>query len=569
MKVLFEGVTYPEDLIKSYFNDRFHITETKGCRITSVGYCYNNQHQVCYILPKLFIDIIKKQYYSNSDIPYIELAKGNFDLNLISSEHIKEFKAFLILFYKSLKEYKTRKKDAYLLKENNHTLISSFGQYDFSFLDLLLSIIEFYKTHRNTIIFTQKQIQKNAHKKVNWSKTIRNSTPFFIDGNPIYEKVSARHKAIDTEEDLMVLFESIVYHIKNEYGLHVSLNNIYEVIKGQKFQKILNKGAKPLKKIKYKYFSDTMKSIYNMVELFLSKSDKAEKSKHSEDYIIINSYHQVFEDMVDKLLTSQKSVTTENEIALAKLKNNKDGKIIDHIFAFKDLLSDDSTIYYIADSKYYLPSNKIDDNSVYKQFTYAKNTIQLNIDLLNKVKNNTAIYYRDELTEGYNITPNFFIKGKLSDLSSTDLDLKVIKNSDKTIKTEQSYHFKHRLFDRDTLSIIHYSINYMYVLDRYVNSNALTLKKEQNHIYNFIRKTTIEYLSSDEFLFKLKVANFSNLEALQDFVNTNFRLLHGKVFRRANTPLELIIALDDSDIPLKEFIASKSIQTQDFEYPIV
>lgn len=569
MKVLFEGVTYPEDLIKSYFNDRFHITETKGCRITSVGYCYNNQHQVCYILPKLFIDIIKKQYYSNSDIPYIELAQGNFDLNLISSEHIKEFKAFLILFYKSLKKYKIRKKDTYLLKENNLTLISSFGQYDFSFLDLLLSIIDFYKTHRNTIIFTQKQIQKKAHNKINWSKTIRTSIPFFIDGNPIYEKVSARHKIIHTEEDLMVLFESIVYYIKNQYNLHVTLNNTYEVIKGQKFQKVLDKGVKPLKKIKYKYFSDTMKSIYDMVELFLSKSSKAEKSKNSEDYIIINSYHQVFEDMVDKLLTSQKSITTENEIALSKLKNNKDGKIIDHIFSFKDLLSDDSTIYYIADSKYYIPSNTIGDNSVYKQFTYAKNTIQLNIDLLNKAKSNIPIYYRDQLTEGYNITPNFFIKGSLSNLSNTDPDLKVIKNSDNTIKTEHSYHFKHRLFDRDTLLIIHYSINYMYVLDRYVNSNALTLKKEQDYIYNFIRKTSIEYLNSDQFNFKLKVVNFTNLEALQDFVNTNFKLLHGKVFRRVNIPLELIIALDDSDIPLKDFIHSNIIQIQDFEYPLI
>lgn len=40
-----------------------------------------------------------------------------------------------------------------------------------------------------------------------------------------------------------------------------------------------------------------------------------------------------------------------------------------------------------------------------------KNVIQINIDLINKDKNKpykTGIRYRAELTEGFNITPNFF-----------------------------------------------------------------------------------------------------------------------------------------------------------------
>jgi hypothetical protein len=69
-------------------------------------------------------------------------------------------------------------------------------------------------------------------------------------------------------------------------------------------------------------------------------------------------------------------------------------------------LLDSSEIYYVGDSKYYSDNSTIGENSIYKQFTYAKNIIQFNIDLWNDEKEEKEIKYRyleyrDELTEGY------------------------------------------------------------------------------------------------------------------------------------------------------------------------
>ena len=54
---------------------------------------------------------------------------------------------------------------------------------------------------------------------------------------------------------------------------------------------------------------------------------------------------------------------------------NKDGKIIDHIYEDKSLI-DRSNIFFIGDSKYYKSDNTAVQNSKYKQITYAKNIIQ-------------------------------------------------------------------------------------------------------------------------------------------------------------------------------------------------
>lgn len=114
--------------------------------------------------------------------------------------------------------------------------------------------------------------------------------------------------------------------------------------------------------------------------------------------------------MVDSLISDE---------IFADLKENEDGKEIDHIYKDRSLV-DDSQIYYIGDSKYYFYGSDLEDKSIYKQFTYAKNIIQLNINIFNtptcaRDKKECEIVdnvrYRDPLTEGYNPTPNFLSVG--------------------------------------------------------------------------------------------------------------------------------------------------------------
>ncbi len=181
----------------------------------------------------------------------------------------------------------------------------------------------------------------------------------------------------------------------------------------------------------------------------------------------ISNYNLVFEDMVDKLFSDDLKNYEVDGITIDKLKYNDDGKIIDHIYDYQSLI-DTSDIFYIGDSKYYKSNNQAGKLSKYKQFTYAKNVIQFNIDLLNNKGEDHVkpLRYRDKLTEGYNISPNFFIYGYIDDVSNYDAH-SIVKKGKPII----SYHFKERLFDRDTLFVHQYQINFLYVLKSYTSFN--------------------------------------------------------------------------------------------------
>jgi hypothetical protein len=259
--------------------------------------------------------------------------------------------------------------------------------------------------------------------------------------------------------------------------------------------------------------------------------------------------------MIDKLLSdSFSNRRTSNGISLNHLKNNKDGKILDHLFEFESILDNDESIFYIGDSKYYKHNSSISENSVYKQFTYAKNVIQYNIDLLHeniKIPSliNKNIRYRDEVTEGYSISPNFFIQGVIKNINDFE-NHTLIQNIEKG--TEKSAHFKERLFDRDTLFINYYEINFLFVLNAYTNysqDNVIEIRKTFKNIF----KTHFKSYFKNHSGFDFYEFSFKNESDLREFVDFEFRNLTGRIIRTLSQPDKLILAINfNRESKLKE-----------------
>jgi ribonuclease BN (tRNA processing enzyme) len=264
--------------------------------------------------------------------------------------------------------------------------------------------------------------------------------------------------------------------------------------------------------------------------------------------------------MIDKLITSKiDTKKTSKGVSLKKLKENKDGKIIDHLFEYDSLIDRDESIFYIGDSKYYKTNNEVQENSIYKQFTYAKNVIQFNIDLLNEGKKiNNNIRYRDKVTEGYNITPNFFIQGIVKDIFDFDDD-KLAIDFDKG--TKHSYHFKERIFDRDSLFVNHYSINFLFVLKSYTNKSSFELEKYRIEIHKKFRTNFVSYLKKQN-LFKFYHTEFENKELLKQFIDTEFRNLTGRAYVSKSNDKRLILAVNGSDIELKKYFTDNYDKTK-------
>lgn len=549
MRIFIEGESYSLDILKPIFGDKFYMPNGVNGIIDNAGYYHSIDNEVIYLLPKVFIDtkgLILNKY------PKDLFAKNSIDDVIESQDELNWLKRFLIIFYKGLIEYRVRYKNTIQSKGDVLQLSSSLGENEYSFLDIVLSFVNFHKKNKNTILFIHKKQTSAKHKKVNWGKTVRKSNPFVTnEGIPIYSELNVKKKYIDTEEELLCMFYSVLNHLKTEYIFSIQIDESYTIAKGSAFEKLVANAPQLLKKIRYKYFSDTLVKMYKLLELYFSKSNKVSIQNKNEDFIMVKYYHLIFEDMIDKLITSKiDTKETSKGVSLKKLKENKDGKIIDHLFEYDSLIDRDESIFYIGDSKYYKTNNEVQENSIYKQFTYAKNVIQFNIDLLNEDKKiNNTIRYRDKLTEGYNITPNFFIQGVVTDIFNFDDD-KLAIDFDKGIK--HSYHFKERIFDRDSLFVNHYSINFLFVLKSYTNKSSFELEKYRVEIHKKFRTNFVSYLKKQN-LFKFYHTEFESKELLKQFIDTEFRNLTGRVYISKSNDKRLILAVNASDIQLKEY----------------
>ena len=553
MRIFIEGESYSLDILKPIFGDKFYMPNGVNGIIDNVGYYHSIDNEVIYLLPKVFIDtkgLILNKY------PKDLFAENSIDDVIEYQDELNWLKRFLIIFYKGLIEYRERYKNTIQSKGDVLQLSSSLGENEYSFLDIVLSFVNFHKKNKNTILFIHKKQTSAKHKKVNWGKTVRKSNPYVTnEGIPIYSELNVKKKYIDTEEELLCMFYSVLYHLKTEYNFSIQIDESYTIAKGSAYEKLAANAPKILKKIRYKYFSDTLVKMYKLLELYFSKSKKVSIQNKNEDFIMVKYYHLIFEDMIDKLITSKiDTKETSKGVSLKKLKENKDGKIIDHLFEYDSLIDRDESIFYIGDSKYYKTNNEVQENSIYKQFTYAKNVIQFNIDLLNEGKKiNNNIRYRDKVTEGYNITPNFFIQGVVTDIFNFDDD-KLAIDFDKGIK--HSYHFKERIFDRDSLFVNHYSINFLFVLKSYTNKSSFELEKYRVEIHKKFRTNFVSYLKKQN-LFKFYNTEFESKELLKHFIDTEFRNLTGRVYISKSNDKRLILAVNGSDIQLKEYFIDK------------
>jgi hypothetical protein len=221
-------------------------------------------------------------------------------------------------------------------------------------------------------------------------------------------------------------------------------------------------------------------------------------------------------------------------------------------------LIDTSDIFYIGDSKYYKSGSEAGKLSKYKQFTYAKNVIQFNIDLLNDNKvYKENIRYRDEITEGYNITPNFFIYGYIKDVHDFD-EHHLIPKSELPIK---SFHFEDRLFDRDTLFVHQYEINFLYVLKAYSTFSGTKIDDFRKDSKDKFRNQFLDFFNdSAKSKFEIFEKEMSNQSA-KVLVESNFKLLNGKCFYSNDKKLLIAKYIDDKkNLDLDYFIENEKFK---------
>lgn len=543
MRILIEGERYDSTLLQELLGaTAFYFNDGNYGVVNHVGYYHAlDRQEVVYFLPKVFL--WNGKVFGIFEPKLLAQSPNN---QILEQPEFQWIRHLLILFYKSLKLFKKRYRDTSILESQQAVeLNSNLGKQEYTYLDLVLSFLNFHQKNKNHILYRHIEHTARQAKKPKWAKTIRKTQPIITPtGEPIYTTIYNKKQVKNNEEELFVIFFSILHHLKNEHQLSLKIDKSFQILKGKKFKQLQQNGLKQLRKIKYRYFSDKLKRMYQLCELYLAKTDSSSIKRKSSEFITVRNYNIVFEDMVDKLFTD------ESGAAIQKQKNNQDGKIIDHLYADKSLI-DDSHIYYIGDSKYYKTANQAGRLSVSKQFTYAKNVIQFNIDLFNQNRpyHLPNIRYRDELTEGYNISPNFFIYGyiptqndeMIADFGNSYLD-------ERTNEVQSSYHFKGRLFDRDTLFVHQYQLNFLFILNSYTQRDSSALQRFRTKTKAVFRQNFIDFFNdSNRSAYRFYQKEFEPKE-LEDFINQHFKLLNGRCITINGNKLLIALHEDSQDI---------------------
>lgn len=382
---------------------------------------------------------------------------------------------------------------------------------------------------------------KNLHSglnKINWTRTICTTSAIIQGGDAIYLNPVNKKRKINFDEELLVIFFSILNYIGDTYGFPKEINCNFDLIKGKQFEKYRNGyGKVRLNQIKYKYFSDKALQLWKLCYAFFDKSHQIYVNTSQKEYLLVKSFHIVFEAIIDALVG-------DNPLPDGMDKKQEDGKIVDHLFTAKSLINDESSnTYYIGDSKYYKMGNELGKESIYKQYTYARNVIQWNLDIFNSGKKPASgIKLRDDETEGYNIIPNFFISATMDEKYRYAID--GIKETDRKNNRYMSKQFQNRLFDRDTLLLFHYDVNFLFVLSLYARNNRGEQQRWKENIRAKFCSEIRNWLQQDFSFYAMRPLPSVNAK---EYVETHFRQVLGKVY----TPFEeeniFSLALDKKD----------------------
>lgn len=538
MKLLIEEYQYDVADVVNVLDGLFTLQDVdRKVAVSYVGYYYNPHDKVrdvVFILPKVLIDedglVFGK--YQPRDLIHLEEARID--------EHERKFiYEFAVWIHRAIVVYNQS-------HENNgivlHRQIEDEGKGNRrkksnTLLDVILSLIRFNKENQQFFTFIIKNLYSGFN-KINWNRTIAQTTAVIQDESPTYLRPVNKKRQVNFDEELLVIFFSILQYVSETFGFRADINFGFKLITGAKFKRYLSGyGRTRLRQIKYKYFSDTAVKLWDLCFAFFDKAYQIRVNTNPSEYLLVKSFHIVFEAMIDELI-GDKNIP-------AGLKEQEDGKLVDHFYTYPGLLINekpDDDIYYIGDSKYYKLGNSLGSESIYKQRTYARNVIQWNLDIWLDGKANMndrfeRIQLFDPVTEGYNVIPNFFI--------SAAIDKETLSYEDRTVPHSKqppvSRQFKNRLYDRDTLLLSHYDVNFLFVLALYARNNSGAKAAWRESIRKKFR-TAVQDMLKDKFEFYALAAH-PDVDASAYF-KTHFQDTLGKTFRPYENQSIYSLALD-------------------------
>ena len=535
MRILIEEHQYPAEVVENIIEGLTNLRNIKGrVSVNHVGYYYNpalndRKGDMVFILPKVLLEdkggeeLLFGKYHPED---VINLAEQQ----LLTPQEYDFVYKLAVWVYRAIVVFRDAHPESDVVQQQlvQHMSNGRLKECN-TYLDILLALQKFNRDNQDFFFFVLRNLH-SGYNKINWTRTISKSQAVVQDGVPVYLHPVNKKRQVNFDEELLVIFFSILNYLHSFYGFPVSIPVNYELITGARFEAYLNgQGRARLLSIKNKYFSDKAVYLWELCYAFFDLSRKVKVAVSDQEYILVKNFNIVFEAIIDELIGTDRNKLPK------RLADQSDGKAVDHLWVDKILLptSEETAVYYIGDSKYYKHSTPVGENSISKQFTYARNVIQWSFDALRgETECNDERYklrLRDDRTEGYNVLPNFFISAKVDferlDYSEENLRLHDGKNQ------HESSQFSDRLFDRDTLLLSHYDVNFLFVLAMYARNNAGSKEAWKADVRTRFRERVQEILDGRYTFYAMRGYDAEDSE---QYITTHFQELLGKLYRTPN-----------------------------------
>ena len=352
MILLIEGYNYKADDVKEVLEGLGLLENlNQEVIVNYVGYMYNPHIKDCvFILPKVLIDDNEKAFGHIDPTDLIHLDKAE----SLTEEERRFIYEFAVWIYRALYVFKNSNPDNDIIYHKQMTKVGNHHRHmTNTFLEVLLALVDFNKKNQNFFMMVLRNLH-SGNNKINWTKTISSSQAFVQDEEePIYLDPVNKKRQINFDEELLVIFFSILNYIRGRYGFPVQIQMGYELIQGEHFNRYLNGyGQIRLRQIKYKYFSDKTLYLWELCYAFFERSHQIAITSELQEYLVAKNFNIVFEAIIDELVGDKELPDG--------LKDQPDGKIVDHLYSYKSLTTtgdENKDVFYIGDSKYYKLGN--------------------------------------------------------------------------------------------------------------------------------------------------------------------------------------------------------------------
>lgn len=546
MRILIEEYQYRAEAVENIITGLTNLRNIKGrVSVNHVGYYYNpalndGRGDTVFILPKVLLQDVEGEELLFGKYPPEQVINLS-EQQLLTPQEYDFIYRLSVWVYRAIVVFRDAHPESDVVQQQLVQHMSNGRLQECNtFLDILLALQKFNRDNQDFFFFVMRNLHSGFN-KINWTRTISKIQAVVQDDVPIYMNPVNKRRQVNFDEELLVIFFSILNHMHTHYGFPVSIPVNYELITGTRFEAYLNgRGRMRLLSIKNKYFSDKAVYLWELCYAFFDLSRRVKVEVSDQEYILVKNFNIVFEAIIDELIG-----TDRNQLP-KRLADQSDGKIVDHLWIDDILLptgDKETAVYYIGDSKYYKYSTPVGENSISKQFTYAQNVIQWSFDALKGATEckdeRYKIRLRDERTEGYNVLPNFFISAKVDferlDYTTANLRLHEGKNQ------HESSQFSDRLFDRDTLLLSHYDVNFLFVLAMYARNNAASKLAWKTDVRKRFRERVQEILSAKYVFYAMKGYDAADSE---QYITTHFQELLGKLYRTPNEKSIYTLAIE-------------------------